>query len=282
MIRQRRFIQCDVFSLVATKGNGLAVVNDADDLSTAQMQSSAAWTNLAETTFILKPDDPNADYKLRIFTPVREMLFAGHPTLGSCAAWQRWCGEPKAKNTVVQQCGIGLVDVHLDDGRNAFVAPATKIETLPPERLDGITKKLGIPRDKILGSARLENGPVWNAIELEDAEEVLNIDASLVKYSDFGPIGFLGINQDQSKVDFTVRMLAPSSGMAEDPITGSLNAALAKWLFSQGRLNNSLIIAQGEKIGREGRVYVDLLDTNEGHITIGGETQILIEGQVLL
>ena len=282
MIRQRRFIQCDVFSSVATKGNGLAVVNDADDLSTAQMQSSAAWTNLAETTFILKPDDPNADYKLRIFTPVREMLFAGHPTLGSCAAWQRWCGEPKAKNTVVQQCGIGLVDVHLDDGRNAFVAPATKIETLPPERLDGITKKLGIPRDKILGSARLENGPVWNAIELEDAEEVLNIDASLVKYSDFGPIGFLGINQDQSKVDFTVRMLAPSSGMAEDPITGSLNAALAKWLFSQGRLNNSLIIAQGEKIGREGRVYVDLLDTNEGHITIGGETQILIEGQVLL
>lgn len=282
MIRQRRFIQCDIFSSVATKGNGLAVVNDADDLSTAQMQSFAAWTNLAETTFILKPDDPNADYKLRIFTPVREMLFAGHPTLGSCAAWQRWGGQPKAKNTIVQQCGIGLVDVHLDDGRNAFVAPATKIETLPPDRLDGITKKLGITRDKVLGSARLENGPVWNAIELEDAEEVLNIDASLVKYSDFGPIGFLGINQDQSKVDFTVRMLAPSSGMAEDPITGSLNAALAKWLFSQGRLNNSLIIAQGEKIGREGRVYVDLLDTDEGHITIGGETQILIEGQVLL
>lgn len=282
MIRQRRFIQCDVFSSVATKGNGLAVVNDADDLSTAQMQSFAAWTNLAETTFILKPFDPNADYKLRIFTPVREMLFAGHPTLGSCAAWQRWGGQPKAKNTIVQQCGIGLVDVHLDDGRNAFVAPATKIETLPPDRLDGITKKLGITRDKVLGSARLENGPVWNAIELEDAEEVLNIDASLVKYSDFGPIGFLGINQDQSKVDFTVRMLAPSSGMAEDPITGSLNAALAKWLFSQGRLNNSLIIAQGEKIGREGRVYVDLLDTDEGHITIGGETQILIEGQVLL
>ena len=258
------------------------MVNNADDLSTVQMQSFAAWTNLAETTFILKPDDPNADYKLRIFTPVREMLFAGHPTLGSCSAWQRWGGQPKAKNTVVQQCGIGLVNVHLDDGRNAFVAPATKIETLPPDRLEGITKKLGIPRDKILGSARLENGPVWNAIELEDAGEVLNIDASLVKYSDFGPIGFLGINQDQSKVDFTVRMLAPSSGMAEDPITGSLNAALAKWLFSQGRLNNSLIIAQGEKIGREGQVYVDLLDTDEGHITIGGETQILIEGQVLL
>ena len=252
MIRQRPFIQCDVFSSVATKGNVLAVVNDADDLSTAQMQSFAAWTNLAETTFILKPRDPKADYKLRIFTPVREMLFAGHPTLGSCAAWQRWGGQPKAKNTVVQQCGIGLVDIHLDDGRNAFVAPATKIEALPPDRLDGITKKLGIPRDKILGSARLENGPVWNAIELVDAEAALNINSSLVKYGDFGPIGFLGINNDQSKVDFAVRMLAPSSGMAEDPITESLNAALAKWLFSQGRLTNSLIIAQGEKIGRGG------------------------------
>ena len=282
MIRQRRFIQCDVFSSVATKGNGLAVVNDADALSTAQMQSFAAWTNLAETTFILKSDDPFADYKLRIFTPVREMLFAGHPTLGSCAAWQRWGGQPKAKNAVVQECGIGLVDIHLDGGRNAFVAPATKIEAMPPDRLEGITKKLGIARDKILGSARLENGPVWNAIELDDAEAVLNIDSSLVKYGDFGPIGLLGINKDQSEIDFNVRMLAPSSGMAEDPITGSLNAALAKWLFSQGRLNNSLIIAQGEKIGREGQVYVDLLDTDEGHITIGGETQILIEGQVLL
>ena len=153
---------------------------------------------------------------------------------------------------------------------------------MPPDRLQGITKKLGIARDKILGSARLENGPVWNAIELVDAEAVLNINSSLVKYGDFGPIGFLGINNDQSKVDFAVRMLAPSSGMAEDPITGSLNAALAKWLFSQGRLTNSLIIAQGEKIGREGRVYVDLLDRDEGQITIGGETQILIEGQVLL
>ena len=111
---------------------------------------------------------------------------------------------------------------------------------------------------------------------------MLNINSSLVKYGDFGPIGFLGINNDQSDIDFIVRMLAPSSGMAEDPITGSLNAALAKWLFSQGRLDNSLIIAQGEKIGREGRVYVDLLDRDEGQITIGGETQILIKGQVLL
>ena len=141
MIRQRPFIQCDVFSSVATKGNGLAVVNDADDLSSEQMQSLAAWTNLAQTTFILGSDDPTADYKLRIFSPVREMLFAGHPTLRSCAAWHHWGGEPKTKGVVIQDCGIGLVDIYIGGSRVAFVAPDTKIDTLPSERLEGIVKK---------------------------------------------------------------------------------------------------------------------------------------------
>lgn len=257
MIRQRPFIQCDVFSSVATKGNGLAVVNDADDLSSEQMQSFAAWTNLAETTFILRSDDPTADYKLRIFSPVREMLFAGHPTLGSCAAWHHWGGEPKTKGVVIQECGIGLVDIYIGGSRIAFVAPDTKIDTLPSERLEGIVKKLGIARHKIVGSAR-------------------------VRYDDFGPIGFLGVTRDQAEIDFKVRMLAPSSGMTEDPITGSLNAALAKWLVSQGRLNDSLISAQGQKIGREGRVFVKLINRDDGKITIGGDTQILIAGHVLL
>jgi len=282
VIRQRPFIQCDVFSSVATKGNGLAVVNDADDLSSEQMQSFAAWTNLAETTFILRSDDPTADYKLRIFSPVREMLFAGHPTLGSCAAWHHWGGEPKTKGVVIQECGIGLVDNYIGSSRVALVAPDTTIDTLPSERLEGIVKKLGSAPHKIVGSARLENGPVWNALELEDAETVLGINSARVRYDDFGPIGFLGVTRDQAKIDFNVRMLAPSSGMTEDPITGSLNAALAKWLFSQGRLNDSLISAQGQKIGREGRVYVKLVNRDDGKITIGGNTQILIEGHVLL
>ena len=258
------------------------MVSDADDLSTTQMQSFAAWTNLAETTFILEPKDSSADYKLRIFTPVREMMFAGHPTLGSCAAWQRWGDEPKAKATAVQECGIGLVDIYLDGGRNAFVALDTKIDALPFERLDTIIKKLGVAENKIVGSAYLENGPVWTAIELDDVETVLNVDSFPIKYDDFGPIGFFAVNKAQPEIDFNVRMLAPSSGMAEEPITGALNAALAKWLLSQGRLNDSLIIAQGQKIGREGRVYVNLLKRDEGYITIGGETQILLEGHILL
>ena len=178
-------------------------------------------------------------------------MFAGHPTLGSCAAWQRWGDEPKAKATVVQECGIGLVDIYLDGGRNAFVALDTKIDALPFERLDTIIKKLGVAANKIVGSAYLENGPVWTAIELDDVETVLNVDNSLIKYDDFGPVGFFAVNKAQPEIDFNVRMLAPSSGMAEEPITGALNAALAKWLLSQGRLNESLIIAQGQKICRE-------------------------------
>ena len=139
-----------------------------------------AWTNLTETTFILGPKDSSADYKLRIFTHVRKMTFAGHPTLGSCVASQRWGGEPKAKGIVVQECGIGLVDIYLDGGRNAFVAPDTKIDALPYERLDAIIKKLGIAKNKIVGSACLENCPVRTAIELDDVETVLNVDNSLI------------------------------------------------------------------------------------------------------
>ena len=175
-----------------------------------------------------------------------------------------------------------MVNIYLDGGRNAFVAPDTKITALPFERLNAIIKKLGIAEDKIVGSAYLENGPVWIAIELDNVKTVLNVDSTLIKYDDFGQIGFFAVNKAQPEINYNVRMLAPSSGMAEDPITGSLNAALAKWLFSQGRLNDSLIKAQGQKIGWEGRVYVNLLNRDEGHITICGETQILIEGRVLI
>lgn len=282
VIRQRPFIQCDVFSSVATKGNGLAVVNDADDLSTEQMQSFAAWTNLAETTFILKPDDPAADYRLRIFTPSHEMPFAGHPTLGSCKSWQHWGGKPIRAGVIIQQCEVGLIEIHVDGNRNAFIAPPTQIEPLPYERLATVVSKLGISQAQVIKTALLRNGPIWNALELVDAEAVLAVEASGSKDPDLGFIGIFGQDNSKDKVDYEVRMLEPATGMIEDPITGSLNAALAKWLFSQGRLKTSLTITQGQKIGRQGRVYVDLLDRDQGAIKIGGDTQILIEGHVLL
>ena len=110
-MRQRRFIQCDVFTSVPTKGNGLAVVADGEGLSDRDMQAFAAWTNLAETTFLLPPTTGEADYKLRIFTPGREMPFAGHPTLGSCAAWRHLGGKPRTAGVVRQECGVGIVDI---------------------------------------------------------------------------------------------------------------------------------------------------------------------------
>ena len=258
------------------------MVNAADDLSTEQMQSFAAWTNLAETTFVLKPDDPTADYRLRIFTPSLEMPFAGHPTLGSCKSWQHWGSKPIRAGVVIQQCEVGLIEIHVDGNRNAFVAPPTQIEPLPSERLAAVVSKLGISQAQVIKTALLRNGPIWNALELVDAEAVLAVEASGSKDPDLGFIGIFGQDNSKDKVDYEVRMLEPATGMIEDPITGSLNAALAKWLFSQGRLKTSLTITQGQKIGRQGRVYVDLLDRDQGAIKIGGDTQILIEGHVLL
>src|SRR5665213_395732 len=160
-MRKRRFIQCDVFTSVPTKGNGLAVVVDADGLSGQQMQDFAAWTNLAETTFLLSPTTQEADYKVRIFTPKREMLFAGHPTLGSCSAWIRSGGRPQTTGVVRQECGIGIVDIDVTGAVPAFAAPKTTVAPLAPEQLDAIISALGLARDRILRTAQLANGPVW-------------------------------------------------------------------------------------------------------------------------
>ncbi len=278
-MRKRRFIQCDVFSPVPTQGNGLAVIVDAEGLSDTQFQTFAAWTNLAETTFLLPPTDSAADYKLRIFSPGREMLFAGHPTLGSCAAWLHVGGVPKQKGLVRQECGIGIVDIDVSGGQYAFVAPLTKIRPLPEENFLAITQALNISSESILHTVLLDNGPVWFVFQLDSAERVLSVDSSRVRWPEFKSIGLIGAHKADDECDYEVSMLAPSSGMSEDPITGSLNAALAQWLAFDGRLNPSITIAQGTSINRQGRVSVRT-DSANGKIYIGGDTHILIDGHV--
>lgn len=277
--RQRRFVQCDVFSAEPTKGNGLAVVLDGEGLTDAQMQEFAAWTNLAETTFLLPPADPDADYKVRIFTTVREMLFAGHPTLGSCFSWLHAGGAPKQPGVVMQECGVGLVPIHTDGGIPAFEAPPTAVETLPDNDFRTICAALDVPAARVVQTAKLNNGPVWQVLELESAEAVLAVDAGKVRWPDFKSIGLIGPHPAGAECDYEVRMLAPSSGMKEDPITGSLNAALAQWLSGQGRLERSLTMAQGTQIGRLGRVHIR---PDAGAILVGGQTNLLIEGTVTL
>jgi PhzF family phenazine biosynthesis protein len=280
-LKVRRFVQCDVFSPIPTQGNGLAVVVDADGLSDEQMQKFAAWTNLAETTFLLPPADPTADYRVRIFTPIREMLFAGHPTLGSCATWLHCGGVPKKAGLVRQECGIGIVEVDISQvGVLAFAAPPTTMKEMSAEKCKAIMAALAIPASAVRHTAELCNGPTWQFFELTSAEQVLALDASKVRWPNFLGIGFIAPHAPGSECDYEVRMLAPSSGMSEDPITGSLNAAIAKWLQTQGRLSAPYLAAQGTSIGRVGRVSVRS-DVN-GTAWIGGQVHILIDGKLTL
>ena len=277
-MNSRRFIQCDVFSPLPTQGNALAVVVDGQDLSEQQMQQFAAWTNLAETTFLLPPVDPSADYRVRIFTTTREMPFAGHPTLGSCAAWLRSGGVPRNPRLVRQECAVGIVEIDVSQANElAFVAPPTRIEPLDPDRLQLIVEALEIPQDAILRSARLNNGPVWQVLQLASAQAVLAVDSSRVRWPEYTPIGLIGAHPPGSECDYEVRMFAPSSGMSEDPITGSLNAAIAHWMRADGRLSGPIRIAQGTAIGRHGRVSIRPDGSN---IWIGGQVQVLIVGTI--
>ena len=276
-MQKRRFVQADVFSEVPGRGNGLAVIVEADGMSEAEMQAFAAWTNLAETTFLMPPTDPLADYRVRIFTPAREMPFAGHPTLGSCAAWLHVGNRPRAAGRVVQECGVGLVEIDISDEVPAFVAPPTRIEPMKPEDLARIVSALKIDEAHIVGSVRLENGPAWQVLELKNAEAVLAVEAARVTWPEFVGVSLIGAHPTASDFDYEVRMISPSSGMSEDPITGSLNAALAHWLRASGRLSEPLLMRQGTAVGRLGRIRI----SPEGdHIKIGGAVTIVIDGHV--
>jgi PhzF family phenazine biosynthesis protein len=280
-MRNRRFIQCDVFTSVPTKGNGLAVVVDGEGLSDQAMQDFAAWTNLAETTFLLPPTTPDADYKVRIFTPKREMLFAGHPTLGSCASWLHTGGQSRTRGVVRQECGVGIVDIDVSGTVPAFAAPATTVKPMTPEKLEAIVSAFGLSQDRILQTAELANGPVWQVLELKSAADVLAADSAKVRYPQFIGVGLIGAYPSGSECQFEVRNIAPSSGMSEDPITGSLNAAIAQWKYGTGQWREPLVVAQGSCIDRVGRLFIRR-DDKTGTVWVGGQTSILIEGTLTL
>lgn len=281
-MRQRRFMLVDVFSSRPAKGNGLAVVFDADDLAEAQMQAFAAWTNLAETAFLLRPADAAADYRVRIFTPGREMPFAGHPTLGSCAAWRHAGGAPAAPGVVRQECAIGVVEIDTTGPVPGFVAPPTAVEPLPEAETERLCAALGLDRAGVVRAARLDNGPVWQVLELASAEAVLAVDAARVRWPEHVGVSVLGPHPPGSACGYEVRNLSPSSGMSEDPITGSLNAAIARWMLKEGRLAPEVVVAQGSAIGREGRVLVRRDPRDPARVLVGGHAQVLVDGTLTL
>lgn len=278
--RIRPFMQCDVFSTTPMGGNGLAVVMDGDGLDGSQMQAFARWTNLAETTFICQPTDPGADYDIRIFTPAREMKFAGHPTLGTAKCWLAAGNSPARAGCIIQNCGVGLVEIDLTGNVAAFVAPPTKIAPMPDVMLNRILDQFNLDPKQVKGAAILDNGPEWHVIEMKDAADILAIDLDAVAQTEKIALGLIGAHQNGDPTDYEVRMFGMLFGIKEDPITGSLNAALAHWFQGMGRAKAPYMVAQGTKIGRIGRVHV--IPTTDGQIKIGGHTNILIEGHVTL
>lgn len=274
----RPFTQLDVFTAVPLKGNALAVVHDAQGLSDAQMRAFANWTNLSETTFLLPPTDPQADYAVRIWTPERELPFAGHPTLGSCHAWLAAGGRPKQDGLVVQQCGVGLVRVKRDGSRLAFAAPPLKRSgEVDAATLAQIVRSLRIPVDAIRAAQWVDNGPGWVAVLLGSRDEVLALkpDYAAMTGIELGVVA----PSPGGAADFEVRAFVPTLGVPEDPVTGSLNAGLAQWLIGSGRAPATYVAAQGTAMGRDGRVFVEQIGAD---IWIGGDSVVLVRGEVSL
>jgi PhzF family phenazine biosynthesis protein len=278
-MRTRPFSQVDVFTDVPYLGNPLAVVVDAVGLSTEQMQHFANWTNLSETTFLLPPSEPAADYRVRIFTGSEEFPFAGHPTLGSAHAWLAAGGVPKQEGTLVQECGAGLVKVKLDGGRLAFAAPPlNRFGPVGEAVMERLAAGLRLPRTALLDASWLVNGPQWIGVLLESAEQVLGLEPDLAALGDL-KVGVIGPHEPGAGVDFEVRTFIPGDAMVEDPVTGSFNAGAAQWLIGSGRAPEQYVAAQGTVLGRAGRIHVKAED---GAIWVGGSSVMCIQGTVRL
>ena len=275
------FTMVDVFGSGPFSGNPLAVVHDADALDTEAMQRITRWFNLSETAFLCAPTDSAADYRVRIFTLDRELPFAGHPTLGSCHAWRAAGGQAKGE-AIVQQCGLGLVEVREVDGMFAFAAPPMIRSGPVPEALIVVVAAfLTIPRAAIRAAQWIDNGPGWVGVELESAQAVLAIKAP-TSYARRIEVGIVGMNPPGSAEAYEVRALFsdPRGAIIEDPITGSLNASVAQWLVGTSRVTPPYTARQGTAIGRDGRVSITR--DASGQLWVGGKTVTATSGTITL
>jgi PhzF family phenazine biosynthesis protein len=273
---RRPFRQVDVFTDTPYAGNPVAVVLDGDGLAEAEMARIANWTNLSETTFVLAPTATGADYQVRIFTPSRELPFAGHPTLGTCHAWLQTGGSPADPGVIVQECLAGLVRIRRAEGRLSFAAPPL-VRSGPAEQalVDELVAAVGIDRDRVVAAEWVDNGPGWVALLLEDVESVLGAHARFVDHD----VGLVALHPAGAGHDVEVRAFFPKDGaMAEDPVTGSLNASVAQWLLGSGRISAPYVARQGTALGRAGRVHVSADD--DGTVWVGGGTITCVEGVI--
>lgn len=272
-MQAQRFTQVDVFSAEPFRGNPVAVVHDAEGMSDDEMAALARWTNLSETCFLLPPRDPRADYRVRIFSSLREMPFAGHPTLGVCHAWLASGGSPRGSD-VVQECGVGLVSIRRQDGRLAFAAPPLR-RTGPVDEtlLASIVAAFGLERADVRHAQWVDNGAGWLALMLDDRERLLALSPDLTAL--YGvPVGLVA-PWPGGAAAFEVRAFIGGDAVPEDPATGSFNAGIARWLREERMAPPSFVIAQGTAIGRAGRIHVE---SDGAELWIGGACVTRIDG----
>lgn len=276
----RPFAQVDVFSATPYLGNPVAVVLDAAGLDDEAMLRVARWTNLSETTFVLPPSVPGADYRVRIFSPGGELPFAGHPTLGTAHAWLENGGTPRRAGRVVQQCAAGLVEVRRGDGVLSFAAPPTlRTGGLEEEYLDRIVTAFGIARGQVLAHQWVDNGPGWAVVQLATAQEVLALepDLSLIPTAMVGAVGACPPGSEHA---FELRTFAPAVGIPEDPVCGSMNASVGQWLTRTGVAPARYKVSQGTRLGRSGEITVTT--AADGTVWVGGTTTTCFRGTAVL
>ena len=303
----RPYQQVDVFTATPYWGNPLAVVLDGTGLDDDEMQRFARWTNLSETTFVLPPTQAGADYRVRIFTPGGELPFAGHPTLGSCHAWLQAGGTPRDPGLIVQECAVGRVSIRRAGQHLAFAAPPLQRSAPAPQLLAGVAQALGLKPAQIRAAQLLNNGPSWLGLLLDSVDTVLALEPDHSRLRELGQkVGVAALTAAPAAVnliartsrearafaghahdapllaepDLEVRAFAAPVGIAEDPVTGSLNASLAQWLMAEGHLPERYLAAQGSCLGRAGRVLLER--DAQGQVWVGGQVQTCITGTVEL
>lgn len=272
----RRFAMVDVFTRTPFSGNPLPVVIDSDGLDTNDMKRITRWFNQSETTFLLPPQDPQADYRVRIFTLERELPFAGHPTLGSCRVWLDQ-QETTAEKEFIQECGIGLLPIRADGDLLSLAAPPLiRSGPVDPESFAEVAGVLNLPADEIEEMVWADNGPGWIAVQLRSAEAVLAVRAKHHHHRRM-EVGVVGPYPDGHEFAYEVRTFFSDAhgNLLEDPVTGSFNASAAQWQLQSGRVTSPYLAAQGQCLGRSGRVHVLEAD---GQTWIGGQVRHIVGG----
>jgi PhzF family phenazine biosynthesis protein len=276
---RRAFKQVDVFTSRPLFGNPVAVVLDADGLSDAEMQQMAQWTNLSETTFVLPPEDPTASYRVRIFTPRAELPFAGHPTLGTAhAALEAGLVTP-IEGRLVQQCAVGLVDVSIDGAMRSFRLPRSAASPAPEAAR--LFAALGGSRLLADDPQILDVGPRWVIGEVTSAQALSTLAPDLAALADYdrayGTTGLTLFAITQEGI--SVRSFAPADGIAEDPVCGSGNGAIAAYRLLKGQIGDgdSYLASQGREVGRDGQVHIRIAGAD---VHVGGLCVTCVTGSL--